>query len=394
MLNKPLNLIDKNDIDYLYSQSIPESLILDYKRDLYDFNNKEKKQEFLEDVTAFANSSGGDIVIGVDESEGIPTSISGVPIQNLDKLKLDIENTLRDLIQPRLPNIEMQAIDGFEKGPVFIIRIPKSWAAPHMVNLGKNKRFCGRNGSSKFQMDIQQIRSAFLALQNTQEQIQNFISKRIAKTLSNEGSFQLEFPFRLMLNIIPMDAFEVGPFRDMAIYWSKQEINDLCVEYIDDSAVEVRRFNFDGFYFGQQTYKEWYVQFFRNGAIEFVSNNFAYIDRNSGFLFYHNKFENNLVQQLDNYFKVLNQADIPLPYIVSLSYLNIKGLMRYQRTIRDEVNYKKNEEEFLTLEPMIIRSADQLHAGKILKPMLDIVWQSMGVSESPVLDAEGNIKRA
>jgi hypothetical protein len=43
----------------------------DYKRDIYG-NSENDKREFLADVSSFANTIGGDIVIGIDEASGLP----------------------------------------------------------------------------------------------------------------------------------------------------------------------------------------------------------------------------------------------------------------------------------------------------------------------------------
>lgn len=55
----------KKFLEYRYS----EGLYLDYKEQISGRNDKEKKREFLKDVTAFANAHGGNILIGVKEPD-------------------------------------------------------------------------------------------------------------------------------------------------------------------------------------------------------------------------------------------------------------------------------------------------------------------------------------
>ena len=64
-------------IQSLLSNQVPESEIIDYKRDCYGRNDADKR-ELLKDVSSFANSRGGHIIIGVDESAGVPTEIIGI----------------------------------------------------------------------------------------------------------------------------------------------------------------------------------------------------------------------------------------------------------------------------------------------------------------------------
>jgi hypothetical protein len=55
----------------------PESKFIDYKRDIIGSSDADKK-EFLYDVSSFANTLGGYIVLGVAETAGIPASVVGV----------------------------------------------------------------------------------------------------------------------------------------------------------------------------------------------------------------------------------------------------------------------------------------------------------------------------
>ena len=56
----------------------------------------------LKDVSSFANADGGDLIIGVDEAEGIPTAIPGVVVADVDAEKLSLEETIRRGIEPRI----------------------------------------------------------------------------------------------------------------------------------------------------------------------------------------------------------------------------------------------------------------------------------------------------
>ncbi|MEW6737390.1 MAG: ATP-binding protein, partial [Acidobacteriota bacterium] len=60
MINKPFDQIDKEAIEELIANGVAESKTLDYKEKLPSGNN-EGRREFLADISAFANASGGDI---------------------------------------------------------------------------------------------------------------------------------------------------------------------------------------------------------------------------------------------------------------------------------------------------------------------------------------------
>jgi hypothetical protein len=69
-----LDQISEQDVNTLKSTGVPESPLIDYKRDTYGTADGDKR-EFLADISSFANTMGGDIVIGIDESNGLSTEI-------------------------------------------------------------------------------------------------------------------------------------------------------------------------------------------------------------------------------------------------------------------------------------------------------------------------------
>jgi predicted HTH transcriptional regulator len=48
---------------WLCENEVSEGILIDYKRDLYE-HTPDGKREFLKDVSSFANSAGGHIIIG------------------------------------------------------------------------------------------------------------------------------------------------------------------------------------------------------------------------------------------------------------------------------------------------------------------------------------------
>jgi predicted HTH transcriptional regulator len=65
----PINDLDhlKAEIESLLENEVAESRLRDYKRGLYG-PSKEHKREFLKDASSFANTAGGDILIGIAET--------------------------------------------------------------------------------------------------------------------------------------------------------------------------------------------------------------------------------------------------------------------------------------------------------------------------------------
>src|SRR5262249_4589910 len=134
------------------------------------------------DVSSFANSFGGDLIYGIvdkrenDNPTGIPESAPGLAALKggAGPTILQIEQIIRSNIAPRIPGIRIKSIDGFPNGPVLLVRVPKSYAAPHMVKHGDSGRFYSRTSQGKYILDVGEIRAAFALSESLPERIRQF----------------------------------------------------------------------------------------------------------------------------------------------------------------------------------------------------------------------------
>lgn len=106
MIPGAIETITEEVLSRLVSNGVPESRTLEFKRDLPGGANDDKK-EFLADVTAFANTLGGDLIYGVDEAGGIASAADGVVVEDMDAAQLRLEQLLRDGVEPRLASVRM-----------------------------------------------------------------------------------------------------------------------------------------------------------------------------------------------------------------------------------------------------------------------------------------------
>src|SRR5256885_16092296 len=87
MFDKPLENLTLDDIKQLVDTlKTPEGQFVDYKRELGTANDA--KKELIKDMTAFGNSQGGYLLIGIDEAGGLPTKIMGTP-KGIGRQKVD-----------------------------------------------------------------------------------------------------------------------------------------------------------------------------------------------------------------------------------------------------------------------------------------------------------------
>lgn len=140
-------MIIKNleSIQNLIDNEIKESLNLDYKKQLT------KNTEIAKDVSSFANNNGGKIIYGVDEKNGLPSSINWIDSKGV---KEKIECVILDHIKPEIKGFNIYSIENPENHSraVFVVDIPESSDAPHMAN---HRYYIRRNFKSEYMEDYE-----------------------------------------------------------------------------------------------------------------------------------------------------------------------------------------------------------------------------------------------
>lgn len=138
-LPRDLSTTIEDDIRALVAARTAEGTYLEFKRDL-PHPDAGGRHEFLADVSAFANSGGGDLVYGIDEDgEGRATAFVA-QAGNADDEVRRLQDVLLNGIEPRVPGLQVQAVV-VAGGFVVIVRAPQSWAGPHRVKSNSTSSF-------------------------------------------------------------------------------------------------------------------------------------------------------------------------------------------------------------------------------------------------------------
>src|SRR5947208_12664782 len=98
--------ISEADLLQLKDNQIAEGLLYEYKLQTYGRSDDDKR-EALKDVTAFANSAGGHIVIGMDEQQGLPADLVGITVDADEEIRR-LDNLFRDSVEPRIIGLRMR----------------------------------------------------------------------------------------------------------------------------------------------------------------------------------------------------------------------------------------------------------------------------------------------
>src|SRR4051794_20391582 len=130
MLPWPIESISSKTLAQVCEERWPESQTLDFKERLPTAGDQKDRQEYLKDVCAFANGSGGDLVYGV-AADGIGARAL-VPIsqENADSAERRLRQLLDSGVEPPVTDVQMRAVP-VDGGFVLIVRAPASFSGPH-----------------------------------------------------------------------------------------------------------------------------------------------------------------------------------------------------------------------------------------------------------------------
>lgn len=130
----------------LVSRQIEEDIDLDFKRALYELRGSNAR-EFAKDIAAFANTRGGLIVIGIDETDagGVANELVPVAFPTEAELERRLADAVANYSAPRaLFRVRRVPSPGDPNKGFVLIFVPKSTLAPHAIRDEERLRFVVR----------------------------------------------------------------------------------------------------------------------------------------------------------------------------------------------------------------------------------------------------------
>jgi predicted HTH transcriptional regulator len=189
LLHIPLDQITANDLQALIDIAAPEALTLEYKRESYGADDH---AEFLADISSFANTRGGDIIIGIQGGKNSIPVAPLVPLAvDMDQERLRLEQIARTGLEPRIPNINIQPVPLKEGGFALVVRIPRSYRLPHRVIYKGRNRFYARSSGGKYEPNVDELRTLFTLAPQIAERIREFRFDRITRIAARDAPVRL-----------------------------------------------------------------------------------------------------------------------------------------------------------------------------------------------------------
>lgn len=378
------------EIKSLHANQIPESEILDYKRDCYGNSDKDRR-EILKDVSSFANTRGGHIVIGVDEDQGVPTAVSGIDVGiDLDAEIQRMGQVINSGFDPAFTNVQIRQVLSDDGDRCLVIEIAKSPIAPHRIASGNYHKFFVRDSNGKHEATMPELRDMFTFGEMAKNRFRDFCRQRIE--IIND-------PERDTTGILTENGLLVVHIAPLATITSDSQIDLRTLHDSQYQSLQAmgtmgisRRFNFDGLivYSGGDPLIS-YVQVFRNGIIEAACGDICFEEKKHGLAIAGGLLEKNFFVAFPGYIQVFDEINVPPPFVVQITLDGVRGAFyahhRYGMAPMRQARLDRNR---MFLSECVIESNESIaDIHRAIKPAFDSLYNALGEAECSHFNEEG-----
>lgn len=383
MLPENLEQTTIGDLQKLVTGCVPESIKLDYKRENYRINNtnsddkKKQCKELLKDTSAFANSEGGDLIIGIDEDRGAAGTVTGFETTDADGLKRQMINIIRNGTDPKVA-FSIHWVQLSADRYVFIIRVRKSSHGPHMASYqGDPGTYWCRNSGGAHEMTPNEIAELSRQSKSLKDQIEDFRKCRVEAIASNETPVDLATPQRMVFHFIPeatITGFEIKQqdFVNFAqLMPMLHDVGGWSHEHNSEGMVTFDR--------NTKPTPSAYVQLYRNGIIEAVADNITWFhpsDTQKQTRWFSHDYIRTVPARIKNYLELSERLEVPPPVWFFMSFIGLDGSWVWCNDFLRSAGKPIREKILLTPGQKIEDIGVEIKS--LIKPGFDKLWNAAG----------------
>jgi Putative DNA-binding domain len=199
LTRKPLREISAQDVRDLCADQEAEGHEIEFKRELPARSGQRDswamasqigeyaRNEIAKEIVAFANTYGGTLLVGIDETKDKPSRAKEiVPISQTHELARRLRQAVYDIIDPPLPMLEAIGIVTEADGTsgVVLLRVPPSRRRPHRSNA--NREVYVRRIDESVPVDMRLIHELTMQAVIETRRVEDEIGK-------GRGSFKTQF---------------------------------------------------------------------------------------------------------------------------------------------------------------------------------------------------------
>ena len=372
---KPLDSINAEDVKRLIDIGADENVHREFKSAL-PWSTKGERKSLVTHISAIANAGGGDIWFGIREEKGAAVEAVGVANGDLDELQRGIEQAVRDGTDPPITGLRFHPVKGFGKDPVLLLRVPRTWAEPHMVTIQDEDRFYVRDTGSRHRMSPRELRDAFNRADAPSVLARQFRTDRLEAIRNGNGAVPLGPQPKLVVHVFPLAAFYGADGRNLVANLQDPDVNDLL------RRIGARgRYNVDGYLrweCGRGNENVLYMQYFRWGAIEIVSS-YLFDDDSDRQRLYMDSVEQTTRSQAQYAIDLLSGLAFDPPFVIMPALLSVKGFEMPANPYFDWTPIDKDD--VIMPETVLNERKDVDDLNVALCDSFDVMWNAIGLPE-------------
>lgn len=394
-----IDQINEAQLQRLIDGRASETRDIEYKRDPYG-NADRDHAELLADISSFANTAGGDLVVGMAATKGVPTGFAPLAVDP-DAEILRLENIARSGLQPRILNLAMRAVPLASGGSVLVIRVPRSYNPPHrIIRQGTGQgRFYARSSAGKYEPNVDELRLLFTRAPQLAERMRGFRIERVAKVAANDAPVLLLDDRALILHVVPFSGFDTRLPLPLGrhIEWYNR------FPPVGSPYPQRFRINVDGLLTlsnaeANGRVQRAYVQVFHTGIVEAVASSFARGDGSA-----QNPFrltalstEASIVRYSYGYLRALLELGAEPPFAMLASLIGMKGIdysFAMGNVMFEDEAGTLDRDQFHFTEVIVENvPADPYDYAALLRPLLDEIANAAGRPTTPGFDGTGRYR--
>jgi hypothetical protein len=364
-----------------------EGIRAEYKREVG--TDDRAKGEWALDVSSFANTAGGILLVGAEESVGRLSALPGLA-GDIDLEVQRLDSILRDRVDPGMPGVSIRPVD-VGGGTVLAVSIPRSWRAPHLVRSGSRWQVARRTSAGKYVLqDAGEIRAAFAESADVGPRMRRWHDDRVAEVLAGESPVELAQGAFMVVTVQPLGAgvSGVSPFIDIAALRAGDAYRHVRPLY---GAGDGPRVNVDGLLAsaspGADGKLGGYVQLYRDASLAYVDKKMLSDDRGLP----GTAMVEKLVEGIARSAAAVEWAGGTLPVGVCVSLHGVAGqLFHTDRSMRSFEEHSFDRDRVFLPEVVIDRALPSAgEAAAAMRPALDGLWNAVGVESCEYFDDSG-----
>ncbi len=323
-----------------------------------------------------ANSSGGDLVYGIDELDNGGLTLAPIAGESVDAATRRLGQVLDSGIEPRLVGVRMMEVR-LREGYALIVRVAPSFNGPHRFNMNGHTKFVSRTGTHTSELSYEQLRAAFDRTATLSERARVFCANRLELISEGKSPIPLISGPVCVLQAVPVTSMSSDFAVDVAALYRGGFERFMRPGWGGAS----RSLNLDGLLVFPGARRDQgsvgYVQVFRTGALEAASyggnfqNDRKLIPSTNVSMFYRQAIETSL-----HHFR---RSGVVGPAVFSASLLNVGD---YEFGVGSQIFHfdaLTADRPSMVLPEHWTDNVETADVDAVARPILDILWQAFSV---------------